>query len=84
MEKTEGGLTEVERKAFRELALGAGARAVVVHEGEELYPRSLNFEALLKKETADSGGQSKPRGALVSTLLMIVIIVAVYLVMLSG
>lgn len=35
-EKTEGGLSEVEVKVFRELALGSGAAKVVVHEGSEL------------------------------------------------
>lgn len=83
MEKTEGGLTEVERKAFRELAMGAGARAVVVHEGEELYPRSIKFEALLEKETADSGLQTKPRSNLVTTLLLLVTIGAVFLYIMS-
>ncbi len=36
MEKIEGGLTEIERRAFQELATAAGARETVVHEGTEI------------------------------------------------
>ena len=36
MEKTEGGLTYIERRAFMELAEGAGARRAYVYEGPEL------------------------------------------------
>jgi rod shape-determining protein MreB and related proteins len=36
MEKTEGGLTMIERRAFTELGLGAGARIAEVYEGPEL------------------------------------------------
>jgi len=32
-EMVEGGLSEVEERVLRELALGAGARSVVVHVG---------------------------------------------------
>jgi len=38
LEKTEGGLTEVEERAFRELALGAGARGVLLWQGQVLTP----------------------------------------------
>ena len=36
MEKIEGGLTDVEERAFKELAICAGARDVVVYQGSEL------------------------------------------------
>jgi rod shape-determining protein MreB len=36
LEKTDGGLTEVEERAFRELALGAGARGAIVWQGKAL------------------------------------------------
>jgi len=36
LEMTEGGLSEVEDRLFRELALGAGARKVVIWVGKEL------------------------------------------------
>ncbi|MCK5829788.1 MAG: rod shape-determining protein [Methylococcales bacterium] len=44
MEKTEGGLTNVEERAFRELALSAGARDVVVYQGHELLMTGFNYE----------------------------------------
>jgi rod shape-determining protein MreB len=37
----EGGLTQVERRAFRELALGAGAAKVVIYTGPELSDAQL-------------------------------------------
>jgi rod shape-determining protein MreB len=36
MEMVEGGLSEVEERAYRELAMGAGARKVFVHVGAPL------------------------------------------------
>lgn len=36
LEKLEGGLTEIECRVYRELALGAGAREVHIHVGEPL------------------------------------------------
>lgn len=50
MEKIEGGLTMIERKAFTELALGAGAREVALHQGIELSASNFDF----KKIQADS------------------------------
>ena len=50
MEKLEGGLTMIERKAFTEMALGAGAREVALHQGSELLASNIDF----KKIKADS------------------------------
>ena len=50
MEKTDGGLTMIEKKAFRELALGAGARDVVLKEGAPIDVSNVSFEALIKSE----------------------------------
>lgn len=36
MEKLEGGITDIECRVYRELALGAGAREVHLHVGDEL------------------------------------------------
>lgn len=36
MEKLEGGITDIECRVYRELALGAGAREVHLHVGKEL------------------------------------------------
>ncbi len=41
VEMTEGGLSEVETRVFRELAFGAGASRVVIWEGESLTPEQV-------------------------------------------
>lgn len=46
MEKTEGGLTMIEVRAFRELAFGAGARDAVVYQGRELSVHEINFKSI--------------------------------------
>ena len=46
MEKTEGGLTMIEIRAFRELAIGAGASDVVVYQGQILSADEINFEEI--------------------------------------
>ena len=48
MEKTEGGLSPVEVKAFEELCLGAGARDVAIYVGHELVMQDLNFDSIKK------------------------------------
>jgi rod shape-determining protein MreB len=50
MEKIEGELTIIERKAFRELALGAGARDVVLNVGAPINLNNLDFETLKKND----------------------------------
>lgn len=49
MEKLEGGLTEIEIRAFRELCLGAGAREVVIYVGSPLLMHSFNFEEVKRQ-----------------------------------
>ncbi len=46
MEKIEGGLTDVEERAFRELAISAGARDAIVYQGSELVITSFNYEQI--------------------------------------
>lgn len=46
MEKTEGGLTMIEKRAFKELAIGAGAIAVKIHSGSPLNFETVNFDEL--------------------------------------
>ncbi len=50
MEKTEGGLTLIEERTFQELALGAGARDVVVYQGSPLQIHGFNFEKIKASE----------------------------------
>ena len=46
MEKTEGGLNMIEERALRELALGAGAREVIIYEGPQLDAETIDYETL--------------------------------------
>ena len=47
MEKTEGGITDIERRMYTELGLGAGARKVYVHDGAPLaHPVMATAEGL--------------------------------------
>jgi rod shape-determining protein MreB and related proteins len=52
MEKTEGGLTMIEHRAFMEFAAGAGARHTEVYEGPELP--IAGFEGAFKARQASS------------------------------
>lgn len=56
MEKTEGGLTMIENRAFMELALSAGARDAVIYQGAELSPASIDFKKLVAQEKAKIAG----------------------------
>jgi len=48
MEKTEGGLSPIEERAFRELCLGAGAREVTIHIDKELSLYDLDYDEIKK------------------------------------
>jgi rod shape-determining protein MreB and related proteins len=50
MEKIDDGITQVEFRAFKELALGAGARESVVCEGSELSIENFDYEKIKKEE----------------------------------
>jgi rod shape-determining protein MreB len=52
MEKLEGGLSEVETRAFQELAAGAGARDVVVYVGKALQTEDFNFVSFKKQHNS--------------------------------
>ena len=72
MEKTEGGLTMIEKRALIELGMGAGARDVLVYEGQELSVQDIDFEAL-----KDASGLAKrPTASPVARLLSFSILVA--------
>ncbi len=51
MEKLEGGLTPVENRAFRELALGAGAKRAAIYVGPELSPLNIDFDKILRNQS---------------------------------
>jgi rod shape-determining protein MreB and related proteins len=46
MEKTEGGLTMIKKRAFKELAIGAGARDAIIYQGQQLSMHNFYFEAV--------------------------------------
>lgn len=50
MEKIDGGITQIEFRAFKELALGAGSREVVVHHGAELNIFNFDYQKIKKNE----------------------------------
>lgn len=52
MEKTEGGLTMIEKRAFKELAIGAGARDAIIYQGQQLPLQ--NFDLVAIKNADDS------------------------------
>ncbi|MCW8929066.1 MAG: rod shape-determining protein [Gammaproteobacteria bacterium] len=54
MEKIDGGITQIEFQALRELAFGAGSREVVVYYGSELNVNNFNYEEIKKNERQPS------------------------------
>lgn len=83
MEKLDGGLTVVEEKVFRELALGAGAREVVVHKGAELSVANFDYDEMKKANTKSEnsrvGLQRKKENPLVLVFWVAVIAGIVWL-----
>ena len=54
MEKTEGGLTAIEDRAFRELALGAGAIDIKIHVGKSLNAYGFQFDEFEEEKKASA------------------------------
>jgi len=52
MEKIEGGVTDVECRLYRELALGAGAREVHLHVGNSLSVSNFSFAKIQEPKNA--------------------------------
>lgn len=46
LEKTEGGLTSIEERVLRELALGAGAREVLIYLGSKINTSVEDFDSV--------------------------------------
>jgi rod shape-determining protein MreB len=44
LEKTDGGLTDIEERVLRELAVGAGAREVVIYLGNKINTNVESFD----------------------------------------
>jgi rod shape-determining protein MreB len=52
LEKTDGGLTDIEEKVLRELAVGAGAREVVIYLGCKINTNVENFDTVKSRVSA--------------------------------
>lgn len=52
LEKTEGGLTNIEDRVLRELAVGAGAREVVIYLGGKINTRVDSFDSVKSRISA--------------------------------
>ena len=46
LEKNEGGLTDIEDRVLRELAVGAGAREVIIYLGQRINVESESFNSI--------------------------------------
>ncbi|QCZ92194.1 rod shape-determining protein [Salinimonas iocasae] len=76
MEKTEGGLTAIEERAFRELALGAGAIEIKIHVGKPLNIHGFQFEEFQGQKKSDPSGEEKSQySSNVATFLVYLVIV---------
>lgn len=58
LEKTEGGLTGIERRALREMALGAGFRQCWVYTGPEIVVRGMTMKNI-ESRLGDGYGRSR-------------------------
>ena len=49
LEKADGGLTDIEDRVLRELAVGAGAREVLVYTGAQTHVQSISYDDFKSK-----------------------------------
>lgn len=52
LEKTEGGLSDIEERVLHELGAGAGAREVIIYHGNRINPRIETYDQIKCKQTA--------------------------------
>lgn len=52
LEKTEGGLTNIEERVLREIAAGAGAREVVIYLGKKINTGTDSFDLVRSRVSA--------------------------------
>jgi rod shape-determining protein MreB len=52
LEKTDGGLTDIEERVLRELAVGAGAREVVIYLGNKINTNVESFDKVKARVSA--------------------------------
>lgn len=49
LEKTDGGLSDIEERVLRELAIGMGAREVLIHTGSKIKVRAQSYDDIKAK-----------------------------------
>ncbi|NRP16478.1 hypothetical protein XMD530_000011 [Marinobacterium sp. xm-d-530] len=49
LEKTDGGLSDIEERVLRELASGMGAREVLIHTGSKINVRAQSYDGIKAK-----------------------------------
>ncbi|MCU4674243.1 rod shape-determining protein [Catenovulum sp. 2E275] len=82
MEKIEGGLTIIEQRTFRELALGAGASAVKLHTGSALITSNIKFNELNDEGVSDQ--QNISSGSILASsgvfvFYLVIVVMAIWL-----
>ncbi|WP_338517233.1 rod shape-determining protein MreB [Alteromonas gracilis] len=81
MEKTDGGLTMIEIRAFRELALGAGSIESKVYVGEPLSIASFSFEDIEDTDGVNdlnANHATKGETGLAFTLFVVLMLIGVF------
>jgi rod shape-determining protein MreB len=53
LDKTDGGLADIEERVLRELALGAGAREVIIYVGDKINSSVENFDTVKARVSAN-------------------------------
>lgn len=83
MEKTEGGLTGIESRAWQELGTGAGAREVFIYDGTEIPLHNLQQGRFEAQEPMASLPEKKENavGTVVSFVLFLLAILFAFLLM---
>lgn len=78
MEKNDGGFTQIEKRAFRELAMDAGARSAIFYEGSSLPIQEEKFLELHKKYLQETfpKPQVSEGTSLVTMIMMAIVVVA--------
>ncbi|QDO83748.1 rod shape-determining protein MreB [Shewanella psychropiezotolerans] len=82
MEKIEGGLTMIEKRAFRELGHGAGAMEVVIYTGVEIAIDRLDYDSVKAQDEDFNGNLNKPRSNI--GIIIFFVIVAITIVVIGN
>ncbi len=84
MVKTEGGLSNIENRAFLELAYGAGAYDVIVYEGTALPTSGMDYERIKEQLEPKLSIARNSQTSVLSTIFVAVIVVAIFIGLQNG